>query len=62
MRTLDRSRPFGISMGAADGPAFSQDGVGFDKDGREIVPEAAPAAEAPSVPKNKGGRPRKHPI
>ena len=50
-KTLDRSRAFGVVVGARDGSAFWQDGESFRSDGSLVGSEPAPAeTAAPVVP------------
>lgn len=48
MKTLDRSRDFGLRYGSNDGSAYFQDGALFDFHGNEVIPptEAEPNMEA----------------
>jgi len=50
-KVLDRSRKFGVVVGASDGTVHFQDGVCFGTDDREIGADkpAAPVVETPVV-------------
>jgi hypothetical protein len=51
MRTLDRNRPYGEVFGSDTGARFTQDGVDFYGDGRQVgapPDEAAILIEAPA--------------
>ena len=56
-KTLDRSRPFGVVVGASDGTVNHQDGCCFGSDDREIgappVAATAPAAKPAPAPAAK---------
>ncbi len=49
IKILDRSKPFGVVVGASNGAVYHQDGVAFCGDDRELgaPPVAADAAPAP---------------
>lgn len=48
-KTLDRTRKFGVVVGASDGSLYYQDGCCFNGDGQLVGADApAPAAEASS--------------
>lgn len=50
-KILDRSRPFGVVVGAKTGAVHYQDGTSFDGDDREIgAPPAAAPTPAPAAP------------
>lgn len=50
-KILDKSRAFGVVVGARDGSAFWQDGESFRSDGSLVGSEPAPAeTAAPVVP------------
>lgn len=48
---LDRTKPFGVVFGAADGVAYEQDGLTFDIHDRLIGEPPAKASKAPKAPK-----------
>jgi hypothetical protein len=48
-KILDRSRPFGVVVGANDGSVHYQDDVCFGSDDREIGAPAATAKPAPAA-------------
>ena len=50
IRTLDRSRPFGVVVGSHDGSAFMQDGVCFRGDDSCVDDSPAPAAVVAKAP------------
>ena len=50
-KILDRSRPFGVVVGASSGAVHHQDGVCFGGDDRELgAPAATPTPAAPETP------------
>lgn len=55
MKTLDRSRPYGVVYGGGVKHAFEQDGIEFDAEGNSGVEDEKPAAKPAKAAKPATG-------